>query len=66
VREGAVTIRSTIHQAGNEIIFTTDFDGQRRGKIVPAHVIAPDELPDGEYPMVLSTAVCLNIGTPAR
>jgi len=26
-----------------------------RGKIVPAHVLPPDELPDDDYPMVLST-----------
>jgi len=30
-------------------------DRERRGKIVPAHVIAPDEVPDSGYPMVLST-----------
>src|SRR4051812_49807029 len=39
-----------------EIIFTTGFPTESgRGKIVPAHVIPPDELPDDEYPMVLST-----------
>ena len=44
------------HKPGNEIIFTTGFPTESgRGKIVPAHVLPPDELPDDEYPMVLST-----------
>jgi formate dehydrogenase major subunit len=45
-----------MNEPGNEIIFTTGFpttDG--RGKIVPAHVLPPAELPDDDYPMVLST-----------
>jgi formate dehydrogenase major subunit len=57
VREGAVTYPvDDPHKPGNEIIFTTGFPTESgRGKIVPAHVIPPDELPDDEYPMVLST-----------
>jgi formate dehydrogenase major subunit len=57
VREGAVTYPvDDPHLPGNEIIFTTGFPTESgRGKIVPAHVIPPDELPDDEYPMVLST-----------
>src|SRR6476619_5244838 len=57
VREGAVTYPvDASDQPGNEIIFTTGFPtASGRGKIVPAHVIAPDEVPDDEYPMVLST-----------
>jgi formate dehydrogenase major subunit len=57
VREGAVTYPvDDPHMPGNEIIFTTGFPtASGRGKIVPAHVIAPDEVPDDEYPMVLST-----------
>src|SRR5712675_1801540 len=57
VREGAVTYPvDDPHKPGNEIIFTTGFPtASGRGKIVPAHVIAPDEVPDSEYPMVLST-----------
>jgi formate dehydrogenase major subunit len=57
VREGAVTYPVDDPQKpGNEIIFTTGFPTESgRGKIVPAHVIPPDELPDDEYPMVLST-----------
>src|SRR5438105_15654516 len=39
-----------------EIIFTTGYPtASGRGKIVPARVVPPDELPDDEYPMVLST-----------
>jgi Uncharacterized anaerobic dehydrogenase len=55
VREGAVTYPvDDPHKPGNEIIFTTGFPtASGRGKIVPAHVIAPDEVPDDEYPMVL-------------
>jgi formate dehydrogenase major subunit len=57
VREGAVTYPvDASDQPGNEIIFTTGFPTESgRGKIVPAKVIAPDEVPDDEYPMVLST-----------
>ncbi|MBV8837604.1 MAG: molybdopterin-dependent oxidoreductase, partial [Alphaproteobacteria bacterium] len=41
---------------GNEIIFTAGFPTETgRGRIVPAHVQPPDELPDDGYPMVLST-----------
>ncbi|EKS31915.1 formate dehydrogenase subunit alpha [Afipia clevelandensis] len=56
-REGAVTYPvSDPFVPGNEIIFTTGFPTESgRGKIVPAKVIAPDEIPDDEYPMVLST-----------
>src|SRR5437899_4418659 len=57
VREGAVTYPVYVHhKPGNEIIFTAGFPTESgRGKIVPAHVTPPDELPDDEYPMVLST-----------
>ena len=57
VREGAVTYPvDDPNQPGNEIIFTTGYPTESgRGKIVPAHVLPPDELPDDEYPMVLST-----------
>jgi formate dehydrogenase major subunit len=56
-REGAVTYPvDDPNKPGNEIIFTTGFPTESgRGKIVPAHVLPPDELPDAEYPMVLST-----------
>lgn len=56
-REGAVTYPvDDPFKPGNEIIFTTGFPTESgRGKIVPARVTAPDEIPDEEYPMVLST-----------
>ncbi|MCG8546926.1 MAG: formate dehydrogenase subunit alpha [Alphaproteobacteria bacterium] len=41
---------------GNEIMFASGFptaDG--RGRIVPADLTPPDELPDADFPMVLST-----------
>ena len=41
---------------GNEIVFTSGFptsDG--RGRIVPADLLPPAEVPDNEYPLVLTT-----------
>jgi formate dehydrogenase major subunit len=41
---------------GNDIIFTTRYptsDG--RARIVPADLLPPDEVPDAEYPLVLTT-----------
>jgi formate dehydrogenase major subunit len=57
VEEGAVTYPvDSDDQPGNEIIFTTGYPTESgRGKIVPAAIQPPDELPDSEYPMVLST-----------
>lgn len=41
---------------GSEIIFATSFPtASGRAKIVPAELRAPDEMPDAEYPMVLTT-----------
>jgi formate dehydrogenase major subunit len=41
---------------GNEIIFASSFPTKSgRGKIVPADVTPPDELPDEAFPMVLTT-----------
>jgi len=56
-REGAVTYPvDGPDQPGNEIIFYAGFPtASGRGKIVPAAIQPPDELPDDEYPMVLST-----------
>ena len=43
-------------QPGNEIIFQAGFPTKTgRGRIVPANVLPPDEVPDDDYPMVLST-----------
>ncbi len=56
-REGAVTYPVDGPDVpGNEIIFAQGFPtASGRGKIVPARVLPPDEVPDAEYPMVLST-----------
>ena len=56
-REGAVTYPvDGADQPGHEIIFYAGFPtANGRAKIVPANVSPPDELPDLEYPMVLST-----------
>ncbi|MEQ8824387.1 MAG: formate dehydrogenase subunit alpha [Filomicrobium sp.] len=41
---------------GNEIIFSNSFPTRSgRAKIVPAELLPPDELPDADYPMVLTT-----------
>jgi formate dehydrogenase major subunit len=56
-REGAVTYPvDTASGPSNEIIFTAGFPtASGRGKIVPAHVLPPAEVPDDDYPMILST-----------
>jgi len=56
-REGAVTYPVEGPAVpGNDIIFTNGFPtASGRAKIVPAHIRPPDEIPDNEYPMVLST-----------
>ena len=41
---------------GNDIVFGEGFPTQNgRGKLVPASIIPPNERPDDEYPMVLTT-----------
>ena len=43
-------------QPGNEIIFATSFPtASGRAKLVPTELRPPDELPDAQYPMVLTT-----------
>ena len=56
-REGAVTYPvDALDKPGNEIIFYAGFPTESgRAKIVPANVLPPDEVPDDDYPMVLST-----------
>jgi formate dehydrogenase major subunit len=56
-REGAVTYPvDAPDKPGNEIIFHAEFPTESgRAKIVPANVLPPDEVPDDDYPMVLST-----------
>jgi formate dehydrogenase major subunit len=56
-REDAVTYPCDAEdRPGREVLFGEGFptpDG--RGKLVPADVLPPDETPDDDYPMVLST-----------
>jgi formate dehydrogenase major subunit len=56
-REGAVTYPVDGPDVpGNDIIFRNGFPtANGRAKIVPANIRPPDEVPDMEYPMVLST-----------
>ncbi len=56
-REGSVTYPVDAPDVpGNDIIFNGGFPtASGRAKIVPAHIRPPDEVPDMEYPMVLST-----------
>jgi formate dehydrogenase major subunit len=56
-REGAVTYPvDAPDKPGNEIIFYQGFPTESgRAKIVPANIRPPDEVPDMDYPMILST-----------
>jgi formate dehydrogenase major subunit len=56
-REGAVTYPvDAPDKPGNEIIFYQGFPTENgRAKIVPASIRPPDEVPDMDYPMILST-----------
>ena len=56
-REGAVTYPvDAPDKPGNEIIFFAGFPTDNgRARIVPANIRPPDEVPDMEYPMILST-----------
>jgi len=56
-REDAVTYPCDApDKPGNEIIFGDGFPtASGRGKIVPTKIVPPDELPDDDYPMVLTT-----------
>jgi len=43
-------------QPGDEIVFSDGFPTPNgRGKLVPASIIPPDELPDESFPMILTT-----------
>jgi formate dehydrogenase major subunit len=56
-REGSVTDPCE-HEGdpGKEVLFDDRFPTKSgRGLFVPASVLPPDELPDGDYPMILST-----------
>jgi formate dehydrogenase major subunit len=56
-REGSVIYPAQgDDEPGDEILFVSDFpteDG--RGRIVPADLLPPDERPDADYPLVLTT-----------
>jgi formate dehydrogenase major subunit len=56
-REGSVTTPCDgPNQPGNEIIFGSGFPTKNGlGRIVPAKIIPPNELPDDTYPMILTT-----------
>jgi len=56
-REDAVTYPCAApDQPGSEIIFATSFPtASGRARIVPTDLVPPSELPDDEYPMVLTT-----------
>jgi formate dehydrogenase major subunit len=56
-REDAVTYPCEgADTPGTEIIFSQSFPtASGRARIVPAELSAPDEMPDAEYPMVLTT-----------
>jgi formate dehydrogenase major subunit len=57
LREGVVTYPCDApDKPGNEIIFAQSFPtASGRAKMVPTELKPPDELPDAEYPMVLTT-----------
>jgi formate dehydrogenase major subunit len=57
LREDAVTYPCDApDKPGNEILFATSFPtASGRAKIVPADLLPPDEMPDAEYPLVLTT-----------
>jgi formate dehydrogenase major subunit len=57
LREDAVTYPCDApDQPGNEIIFASSFPTKSgRARIVPADLLPPDELPDADYPLVLTT-----------
>ncbi|SDT97683.1 formate dehydrogenase subunit alpha [Stappia sp. ES.058] len=56
-REGCVTYPAAHEdQPGAEIIFAQGFPtASRRGRLVPADLVPPDEIPDDTYPLVLTT-----------
>jgi formate dehydrogenase major subunit len=56
-REGAVTYPCDGEdQPGHEVIFGDGFPtASGRGKLVPTDLVPPDELPDPDYPMILTT-----------
>ncbi|MBX2868564.1 MAG: molybdopterin-dependent oxidoreductase [Acidiferrobacterales bacterium] len=56
-KESAVTYPCEAEdKPGNDIVFTDGFPtASKKGKLVPAKLISPDEVPDDEYPLILTT-----------
>ena len=56
-REGAITYPvEDESEPGQAVIFGDGFPTKTgRGKFVPANVLPPDEIPDAEYPLILTT-----------
>ncbi len=56
-KEDAVTYPCTDEQSsGQDIIFADSFPtASGKGRMTPADVLPPDEMPDADYPLVLST-----------
>jgi formate dehydrogenase major subunit len=56
-REGSVIYPAQgDDKPGDEILFVSGFPtGDGRGRIVPADLLPPDEVPDADYPLVLTT-----------
>ncbi|MGC2857228.1 formate dehydrogenase subunit alpha [Novispirillum sp. DQ9] len=56
-RDGAVTYPCPEEGApGQPILFADGFPTENgRGKLVPAHAVPPDERPDADFPMILTT-----------
>lgn len=57
MREGSVTYPCDAEdKPGNEVVFGDGFPtANGKARLVPAEVIAPDETPDKDYPMILTT-----------
>ena len=57
VREGVVTYPADApDKPGNEIIFAEGFPtANGKARIVPVDLLPPDEVPDDEYPLILTT-----------
>ncbi len=57
VNEGAVTYPCDGEdKPGNEVIFGEGFPTKnKKGRLVPAKIVSPDEVPDKDFPLVLTT-----------
>ncbi len=57
VNEGAVTYPcDDSDKPGNEVIFGEGFPTKnKKGRLVPAKIISPDETPDSSFPLILTT-----------